>query len=308
MTFLELAVRVLQEAKRPLTAREIWMSGVEQGYDRMLRSAGKTPWSTLAAQLYVSVRDDAQSPFGVTGERPKKFYLRSRADVLNNSDENSEDKYAVPAHLKSIQVPEKDLHAFLTTYAFYHLKCYTKSIQHSLSTKKGFGEWLHPDVVGCVFHFADWAQEVYELSAAAGHTSFHLLSFEIKRELSFANLRESFFQTVSNSSWAHESYLVAAEISTDADFMEELSRLSASFGIGIIHLNIQNIHDSQILFQAKHRDALDWTTINKLTQMNSDFREFITTVKIDLSSRKIHRKEYNAVLEPEQLELLLKKD
>ncbi|MCS6917602.1 MAG: HTH domain-containing protein [Chitinophagales bacterium] len=308
MTFLDLASRVLDEAKRPLTAREIWFLAAQKGYDLQLRSAGKTPWNTLAAQLYVDVRDNPESPFTTTGSRPKRFYLRAQAHVLPEVEDAPEDKADTPEIQKKFHLLEKDLHPFLTAYAFYHLNCYTKSIQHTQSTKKEFGEWVHPDMVGCVFLFEDWRQEVHELSAAVGNTSVRLLSFEIKRELSFANLRESFFQTVSNSSWANESYLVAATISEESDFLDELSRLSAAFGIGVIHLNIQNVHDSQIVFPSRHRETLDWETINKLTQMNNDFREFISTVKIDLSSRKIHKKEYNPVLESDRLHLLLKKD
>ncbi len=127
-----------------------------------------------------------------------------------------------------------------------------------------------------------------------------MLSFELKRELSFGNLRESFFQTVSNSSWANESYLVAAEISEEEEFRSELSRLSTSFGIGVIKLNFDDPHSSDIIFPAKYREALDWETINKLT-MNSDFKEFISTVKIDITSKKIHKKEYDQVPDIEAL-------
>ena len=63
--------------------------------------------------------------------------------------------------------------------------------------------------------------------------------WSLKKRLSFSNLREAFFQAVSNSSWANEGYLVAADISTDEDFQAELHRLSASFGIAIIQLDIE---------------------------------------------------------------------
>jgi uncharacterized protein len=121
--------------------------------------------------------------------------------------------------------------------------------------------------------------------------------------LNFGNLRESFFQTVSNSSWANEGYLVASKISNDIDFMDELTRLSTSFGIGVIELSLEDPHSSKILLPAKYRDSLDWETINKLT-MNNDFKEFLSRVKIDISSKKIHKKEYDSVLEIEELKKL----
>lgn len=299
MTFLELAERILREEKRPLTANEIWILATEKGYDKQLNSEGKTPWATLGAQIYVNAKDNPKSPFAQTDSRPKKFYLKSQASQLDLSD-TAISKEPTVVKKKRFDFLEKDLHPYLTYYAYYHLHCYTKTINHSQSSKKEFGEWVHPDIVGCYFPLDDWKQEVYELSSAIGNISIRLLSFELKRELSFGNLRESFFQTVSNSSWANESYLVAAEVSEEEEFRNELARLSTSFGIGVIKLNLEDPHSSEIIFPAKYRESLDWETINKLT-MNADFKEFISTVKIDITSRKIHKKEYDQVQDIETL-------
>lgn len=299
MTFLELAERVLREAMRPLTANEIWTLATEKGYDKQLKSQGKTPWATLGAQMYVNAKDNPKSSFAQTDSRPKKFYLKSQADQLDLS-ETAISKEPTVVKKKRFDFLEKDLHSYLTYYAYYHLHCYTKTINHSQSSKKEFGEWVHPDIVGCYFPLDDWKQEVYELSSSIGNISIRLLSFELKRELSFGNLRESFFQTVSNSTWANESYLVAAEVSEEVEFRSELSRLSTSFGIGVIKLNLEDPHSSEIIFPPKYREALDWETINKLT-MNADFKEFISTVKIDITSRKIHKKEYDQVQDIETL-------
>ena len=299
MTFLELAEQILRETKQPLTSTEIWTLALEKKYDKQLKSQGKTPWATLGALIYVNAKDNPQSPFAQIGSRPKRFYLKSQKKHIDLS-ETENIKEVIQGKKKRFDFLEKDLHPYLTYYAYYHLRCYTKTINHVQSTKKEFGEWVHPDIVGCYFPLEEWKNEVYELSSSIGNISIKLLSFELKRELSFGNLRESFFQTVSNSSWANESYLVAAEISNDEDFREELSRLSTSFGIGVIKLNLEDAHSSEIVFPAKYREALDWETINKLT-MNSDFKEFISTVKIDITSKKIHKKEYDQVQENDLL-------
>lgn len=303
MTFLELAEKVLQEEKRPMTASEIWLFAVEKGYDKFLNSGGKTPWATLGAQIYVSSKDNPRSQFAKTDSRPKRFYLKSQTKQLEFV-ETVLPVEPIIVNKKRFDYLERDLHSYLTYYAYYHLHCYTKTINHSVSNKKEFGEWVHPDMVGCYFPLDDWKPEVYELSSSIGNISVKLLSFELKRELTFGNLRESFFQTVSNSSWANESYLVASEVSHEEDFREELSRLSTSFGIGVIKLNLEDPHSSEIIFPSKYREALDWETINKLT-MNNDFKEFITTVKIDITSKRIHKKEYDLVSD---IEALRKKD
>lgn len=300
MTFLGLAEQVLKDEQRPLTANEIWEIAVTKGYHKQLKSEGKTPWATLGAQIYVNVKSSPKTLFAQTDTRPKKFFLRS--------GESEPCQEPVPAYVpppkKKFGYLEKDLHPFLAYYAYYHLHCYTKTINHSQSTKKEFGEWVHPDVVGCYYPLDEWKPEVYELSSAIGNVSIKILSFELKRELSFGNLRESFFQTVSNSSWANESYLVASKVSNDPDFMDELTRLSTSFGIGVIELSLEDPHSTKILLPAKHRDTLDWETINKLT-INNDFKEFLMRAKIDISSKKIHKKEYDPILEADELKKML---
>lgn len=149
--------------------------------------------------------------------------------------------------------------------------------------------------------------EVFELSTAVGSTSLRLYSFEVKRELSFANLRESFFQTVSNSSWANEAYLVAARVSGDEDFLSELRRLSTSFGIGVIALNVGEPDSSEVVFPATRKEVLDWDMMNKLAAMNTDFREFLKRVKNDIQSKAIRKEWYDRVHEAEELATAFKK-
>lgn len=303
MTFLELAERVILESKQPLTANEIWKIGEEKGYNKELNSSGKTPWATLGAQLHVSARDNAKTPFAVIGRRPKRFYLKREKSKYNLEAYESEDAVEMVGEVKPSFL-EKHLHPFLSYFAFYHLKCYTKTINHSKSTKREFGEWVHPDIVGCSFPIDEWNSEVLNLSKTIGDTPVKMISFELKRELSLGTLREYFFQTVSNSSWAHESYLVAANISNNDDFRSELSRLSTAFGIGVIRLDIEEPDSSEVIYTARTRDVLDWDTIDKLT-MNKDFVEFIRRIRIDVSSSEIRKEKYDKVYDVESLKKII---
>ncbi len=123
----------------------------------------------------------------------------------------------------------------------------------------------------------------------------------MKKELNFSNIRESFFQTVSNSSWANEGFLVAAEIAEEDDFLSELERFSSSFGIGIIKLDVEDPDSSTIIYPAKYKPELDWDTMNKIAKLNPDFKKFITRVKNDLLSKEIRKEEYDKVREVEKL-------
>ena len=101
MTFLELAQRVLDEHIQPLTPIALWEQAKRLGYDSQLGSTGKTPWATLAAQLYVSVKDNAKSPFDVVPTRPKRFFLKKHRQQIDlaafeNADPDEEVRTAKP--------------------------------------------------------------------------------------------------------------------------------------------------------------------------------------------------------------------
>lgn len=305
MTFYELAEEILKDADQPLTANEIWQLAIAKQLDEQLNSQGQTPWATLGAIIYVAARDNPQSNFGTLGKRPKRFYLKNKdyqVDLKEYAEGKTEEEVAVSPQPKATpKYAEKDLHPFLAHFARYSLGCYTKTIRHSKSNKKTFGEWVHPDMVGCVFPIDEWDEEVLELSSAIGNTSIQLISFELKKEVNLSTLREKFFQTVSNSSWANESYLVAAEVSQNQDFLDELERLSSSFGIGVIQLELKDPHASRVVFPAKVRENLDWDTVNKLTGMNEDFKLFVKRVRKDLQSNEIRKEQYDLVWEAEKL-------
>ena len=298
LTFLELARKILAEEKHPMTSDEIWQTAVTRQYDKLLSTKGKTPWATLGARLYVEVRDAKDSSFVKIGTRPTRFFLKH---LMKAGEQELLAQAAVaPPPSPQTSYKESDLHPFIAYYASLFLKAHSKTIHHPRSDKKEFGEWVHPDMVGCYFPLDEWRPEVIEFSATMGSCPLKLFSFEIKKALSFGNLREAFFQTVSNSSWAHEGYLVAAEISTDEDFRAELRRLSTSFGVGVIRLDVTDPDASEILFPPQTREYLDWETINKLT-MNPDFRDFLKRVKTDISSKEIRKEKYDKVLEVEVL-------
>ncbi|GAA7547036.1 hypothetical protein HpBHB32_02190 [Helicobacter pylori] len=109
-----------------------------------------------------------------------------------------------------------------------------------------------------------------------GQEKHKLFSFELKKELSFSNLKESYFQAVSNSTWANEGYLVVFEEIKDK-VLGELRRLNQSFGIGVIKLESE-ISNSKILLPAKERE-IDIPTLNMLIEQSpKDFKPFMANI------------------------------
>jgi uncharacterized protein len=299
LTFLELAKKVLTEEKRPLSPSEIWKIAVAKGYIALLDTQGKTPGKTLYTVLYLDARDNPESLFQKAGARPARYFPKALAETTRPADLERQALTEVPVP-ELYEYDESDLHPFLAYFARLSFKAHTKTIKHSTSRKKEFGEWVHPDVIGVYYPVEDWKSEVLDFSTATGNIAVKLYSFEIKKQLSFANLREAFFQAVSNSSWAHEGYLAAADISTDDDFFDELRRLSTSFGVGVIQLAVDDPDASEVLIPARGREALDWDALNKLT-MNKDVQELLVRIKNDLQTKEIIKEKYDKILAREEL-------
>lgn len=298
MTIKELCIKVLSEYGQPMTSVDIWNYALEKQYNSLVNITGKTPWQTISAQIYVDMRDNENSKFIKVGKYPTKFFLKD----CNVPDENNK-SLLKEIKLNKPNYNERDLHKILTYYAYNFMHLYTKTIYHEKSKRKekGANEWLHPDIVGYYFPLKDWEQQVLDFSANTGNTPVRLYSFELKRELDFSNLRAAFFQAVSNSSWANEGYLAASYISEDIEFLDEIKRLSASFGIGIIKLDINNPDDSKILFPAKYKNELDWDTINKICDENPDFKEFLSDINASIVSKKIYNTAYDKVYTIEEI-------
>lgn len=175
---------------------------------------------------------------------------------------------------KTEKYKERSLHKLLSNYLMAKRNVFSKTIFHECSTKSDQAQkWVHPDMVGVEFNeFQDAATRTL-LKTAETKEYMNLYSFELKRSIENDHqLKEYFFQALSNSSWANYGYLVAFEI--NGDVMEEMERLNRSFGIGVIELSSYS-DDTKILFQAR-KNELDYYTIDKLCRINPDFRNFIT--------------------------------
>lgn len=275
-SFLDLSKEVLEKSEKPLTVHEIWQIAEEMELINKVGTSGKTPEKTLSARLYVDIRDNDKSVFYQSSKRPAKFYLKEKKDNIKDTDKTV-------IKVDKTTFSERDLHILLSSFVQIdsHFKCQTKTIYHEKSSKvvKGRNQWLHPDMVGVYYPFVDYSKQVLNLFSVVGENPYKMFSFELKKEINYSNLREYYFQAVSNSSWAHEGYLVALKV--EEELYEELRRLNNAFGIGIIRLNPVNISQSEILFTSKERNKLDWETIERLVEENKDFRTFIADVAVD---------------------------
>ncbi len=311
-TFWDIIERTIEKVGTPLSAKDIWERANQLGTIGDYETTGKTPWATIAAYCYTDINKNGDNSFIVqTSERPAQFFLRR---LKENIDIQQVQKLR-ELEVANIEKPEtkrfseRDLHPILVAYAFgdNHFKANLKTIFHenSLKATKGQNEWLHPDLVGAYFPFQDYKSETLELQNHLSITSIKLFSFELKISLNFGNLRQSYFQAVSNSSWANEGYLVTLNFDSDPSFKDEVRRLNNAFGVGVIQLNPENIFESEILFPSKITPEIDWDTVNRLASENTDFNTFLKLITEDCKLSKV-KSQYDNVLKIEEVPKYIK--
>ncbi|MEZ4827103.1 MAG: HrgA protein [Bacteroidia bacterium] len=274
---------------------------------------GKTPWATIAAYCYTDINNNGdESTLIQTSSRPAQFFLRRLSKTIDlDKVQMEKDKETAKKEKDEIKKKfhERDLHPILVSYTYgdTHFKANLKTIYHENSSKsvKGQNEWLHPDLVGVYFPFRDYKPETLEIQSYLSITSIKLFSFELKISLNFGNLRQSYFQAVSNSSWANEGYLVTLNIDDDPTFKDEVRRLNNAFGIGIIKLNLDNVFESEILFPSRVNPEIDWDTVNRLANENADFSDFLKLITEDCKLGKV-KSQYDKVLKIEDLAIHIK--
>lgn len=309
MTYLEVAKAVLESVTTPLKATQVWDIAVEKGLDKNLKSIGKTPEMTMSAQLYVDIRDRQDSIFMKASTKPTTFWLKARESELQKGLESLMQTSKINHEKqKGRGFHERDLHPLFVRFAKDYFDVYAKTIKHEKSkkTQSGQDKWNYPDIVGVHFPFNDYSErETLELSQNLNRRDFKIYSFELKVSLDFSNLKESYFQAVSNSSFANEGYLVVFE-ELDSEVFDELRRLHSSFGIGLIKLELEPT-ESSVLLPSLVRN-LDFKTIDMLVNKNADFREFIDTINGDIQTndkRRIALQYYDRVLDDESLDRYL---
>jgi len=219
-----------------------------------------------------------------TEGRPRRYYYAAQAEDDNILRPVHEDVVALfnkTAPAKAA-LKEHDLYPLLCRYLHAEFGIYPKRIDEKRASNRNGPKgniWLFPDLVAMEDLGSDWHKDIRDCVRHYGDPRCRLWSFEVKLKLNRSNVREAWFQTVSNSSWANQGYLVAAEVE-DASTMKELRLLAAAHGIGLIVLDVEDpTEGSEIRIPARERNEVDWDACNRLAEENPDFRGFIRSVR-----------------------------
>lgn len=260
-----------------LTAREIAEQIIKTQKEfcnnKMSRTAKKSN-EALLKQLIAEIgaHSPALEKLNVyrTADRPHKYYYDPK--LLN--DDKSICNFSVNKQ------EEKHLYPKLAQYC-HSLNIKTLRIDEKTSKNKGgknYNKWLHADLVGYKDLAEKFNEETKECFIQYSSERSYLYAFEVKDGIiTTSNIREYFFQTVSNSSWANYSYLVAEGIEDKAK--EELQLLCSGFKIGFLQLNKEEPIESDIVIQAP-KTGLDWDMINRIAVENPDFRKYLKNISL----------------------------
>lgn len=277
-------------------AREIaeWIhrSYPAETLDKMARSSFLETEAALLGQLVAEIganRPAWQNRFTnlrTTEGRPRRYYWTNKTEIeevreaeSGSADANLEQTLRSDQHEKVLL--ERDLYPMLIDFVSTEVRASAFRInESSASNRRGPGgnKWLYPDIVAIEALTSEMNIEVVGALQHSGERRARLWSFEVKRLLNRSNVREAYFQAVSNSSWSSFGYLVAAEIE-GADTLQEIQMLYSVHGIGLIELDTQSPTESILRIPARERLSIEWSMCSRLADENRDFSSFMRRLR-----------------------------
>lgn len=274
MTLKEAVLKSLEELGKLVTHNDVYGHITNKSYYDF--GLAKTPASTVSALLGDFVRKgDSRVKRVSTGKGNFSYYLSKYEETIFPASGSSNQVAQLPAQ-KQTPYSERSLHKLFSTY-LKSVNISSKTIYHeqSANSKDSNQKWIHPDMIGVEFTSLHTKTSQSFIKSISVAESFKITSYELKREINTDyDLKQAYFQAVSNSSWANFGYLVAFEISNNLS--DEISRLNQSFGIGVIEIKA-NPYESKIIYPSRFK-SLDFKTIDKLCHINDDFNKFIDKI------------------------------
>lgn len=245
------------------------------------------------------------------------YYLRQQPEtenIISSSSPLEEDTTAIcePPGGRDVQSEEK----FRSIFIRYSERSSTfpMHVDHTRASTRaaaGVNKWKFPDVVLLNWEVGEMTDQGYRLDPnllrvkmGLGEQPFVLRSVELKVSLTLSSFRESFFQCVSNSKWAHAATLAIATSIDDSTLHDELRRLGASYDVAVDTYGlpngflesipsaqqIQNMDDSEFeenivakislrrISTGKERASLDWDHIRDMRKLSPEFRQLFDWV------------------------------
>ncbi|GAA7198195.1 hypothetical protein ID0444_14930 [Helicobacter pylori] len=225
MNYKELGKKVLEQAERPLSSKEIWERACGMGLDKELKKGKRKARSSeedekqsiasLGSALGEhKISKDKKQFYVARKEKGTFFYwLKSRErelppqEISNAKEEDDGQSGCLGAAKKQkTSFDERDLHPLLVKFLHedpnFKLLCTTIKHEESGKDKKGKNKWNYPDIVGVYFPYNKYSPfdkydgEILKFLHHTGQKKHKFFSFELKVNLELTNLKKSYFQAV----------------------------------------------------------------------------------------------------------------
>lgn len=300
LTTIEVIINTLStRSGQRLTANELSRAMIEDHEEWAQKKKEKSQNDTIRLGGFEELRAQVQSEIGsyrqrierdpnlrMTEDRPRKYYYTT----LSESEE-VEAAEGVSHVQTENSYTEHDLYPILADYLNERLRVFAKRIDEKKSRNQngsGGNRWLYPDLIGLEVLSETWSSTIKQLVQARSDRSSRLWSFEVKKLVNRSNVREVYFQALSNSAWANFAYLVAAEISGKGT-MDELRMLSSQHGVGVIQLSMSPEEESSITIQAREKSDVDWSAADRLSVENKDAEGVFRQVRVYHQAGELNR-------------------
>ena len=268
VTYSDAIIKSLQDFPQGATSRQVYENIIKKGYFGPL-PPDQLPFVKNIQTEMGELAEKTNSPVERRMVSRRKYVYFLDISKLSTGSEDPEQK---EQKQEKGSYRERDLHPVLVAY-LKQKGIYAKTIFQEKSKNTSGQQWIHPDIVGVNFTKFSKKECQKFFKATSSQNAADLYSYELKKHISSdTELKQYFFQAVSNSSWANYGYLVALDVADG--LREELDRLCNSFGIGFILLG----EETSILYQARKHE-LDFTTMNRLCSINPQFCEFLGKIE-----------------------------
>jgi uncharacterized protein len=216
-----------------------------------------------------------------TEGRPRLYYWTEKSETEEISEAEADTTDREPTNTQPTRVLERDLYPMLIQFVASEFGASAFRIDEGTASNKrgpGGNKWLYPDIVALEGLASGFNKEVADALRHSGERRARLWSFEVKRLLNRSNVREAYFQAVSNSSWSSFGYLVASEIE-GSDTLKEIQMLYAVHGIGLIEIDMDSPTESVVRIPARERLSIEWSMCSRLANENRDFQTYMKKVR-----------------------------
>lgn len=288
MNLRERAFELLKsESEKRFTAREIaeWLHRTypAETLEKMKRSSFLETEAALLAQIVDEIGANRPAwqlkypSLRTTEGRPRRYYWTDKTEIQEIQEIEGDLDAPIASlpteHGAKSRLLEKDLYPMLMNFVSSEVGASAFRINEGTASNRrgpGGNKWLYPDIVAIEALTSGMNKEVIGALQHSGERRARVWSFEVKRLLNRSNVRESYFQAVSNSSWASFGYLAAAEIE-GVETLREIQMLYSVHGIGLIEIDMQSPTESVLRIPARERLAIEWSMCSRLADENKDF-------------------------------------